>query len=44
MAYFALTVLPAPDSPETMMDWSRLSLQWYTNTLKAIKKMVIFCL
>ena len=27
MAYLALTVLPAPDSPDTMMDWSRLSLK-----------------
>ena len=27
MAYFALTVLPAPDSPETIIDWLRFSLK-----------------
>ena len=27
IAYFALTVLPAPDSPETMIDWLRFSLK-----------------
>ncbi len=27
MAYFALTVLPAPDSPDTMIDWFRFSLK-----------------
>jgi hypothetical protein len=28
MAYFADTVFPAPDSPETMIDWSLSSLKW----------------
>ena len=27
IAYLALTVFPAPDSPETMMDWFRFSLK-----------------
>ena len=26
MAYFAETVLPAPDSPDTIIDWSWFSL------------------
>ena len=26
IAYLALTVLPAPDSPDTIMDWLRSSL------------------
>ena len=26
IAYLALTVFPAPDSPETIMDWLRFSL------------------
>ena len=32
MAYLALTVLPAPDSPDTIMDWLRFSLMSKTIT------------
>ncbi len=37
IVYLALTVLPAPDSPETMIDWfcSNLHKQWHNELFKS---------
>ena len=36
MAYFADTVLPAPDSPDTMIDWSLSSLKTTRRKIKTL--------